>query len=633
VAIVSAVGFAQVALAQDDDLEVETKQPFVNKILFEGNSFFSDKRLRGQMHTKESTFFSLFRMPRYDADVLQRDIAALAAAYHANGFLEATVRLKQLVQLEGGTFVDIRIEIVEKEPTRIETVTFASTGVLDKKELSKGLLLQPGSPYNPSLLGSDINAIKLKYFEHGHLAVVVNDSVSVTGKRVVLRYGIDPGPVIHIRSIDVTGNVLTRRFIVDKEVTLRVGEVFRLKDAVETQRNLFETGLFTEAEVIPESLDMAGRSVAVRISLRERKSAYFEVGFGVGNIVGSRVTAGWGDRNLFGRGRTLRFGVQYAFALFPRGEEFSQYDPRVRYYRYDLTFAQRRVFGTKLLLGVTGYIEKDATVENLIVWTRGAAIGGGRRISATTEITGGFAVERVKNQSIAGETRSNTHAISTALRNDTRDFILDPRSGIFRDVGGTLAGGFLGGDNDFYTLSSSLQKYWAAWGTRTIAARVRVGYADSYGRSPEVPVENRFFTGGGNSVRGYEENSIGPRELVQNVTTNELEETVVGGRVFLLTNAEVRFGLPLLSKWHFSGALFADGGNVWKDPESLSFNNLRVFQGGSEVVQEDYRYGIGFGIRYNTPLGPIRVDYGIPLTVEEGMDGSGRFHFSLGQIF
>jgi outer membrane protein insertion porin family len=612
---------------------VDTRQPFVNKIIFEGNAYFSDKRLRGQMHTRESTFFSIFTKPRLDRDVLQRDIAALEAAYHANGFLEARVRLKQLVELEGGTFVDIRIEIVENEATRVETVTFANTGPLDEKTLRKGLLLQPGSPYNPSLLGSDLSAIKVKYFDHGHLAVAVDDSVAVTGRRVFLHYAIDPGPVIRIRSVDVRGNALTKRFIVDKEITLRVGEVFRLKDAAETQRNLYETGLFTEADVVPESLDPEGKTVAVLVQLRERKSAYFEVGFGVGNIVGSRITAGWGDRNLFGTGRTLRFGVQYAFAIFPRGEDFTELDPRVRYYRYDLTFAQRRVFGTKLLTGVTGYVEKDATVEDLIVWTEGAAIGVGRRISQSTEVVGGFAVERIRNKSIAGETKSKTHSISTTLRNDTRDFILDPRAGIFRDVGLTVAGGFLGGDNDFWTASSSLQKYWPAWGTRTLAARVRIGYADSYGRSPVVPVGNRFFTGGGNSVRGYEENSIGPREMVLNVSTNQLEEAVVGGRVFILTNVELRFGLPLLSKWHFSGAVFADGGNVWKDPESLKLSNLRIFQGGSEVVQEDYRYGIGFGIRYNTPLGPIRVDYGVPLTVEDGMDGKGRFHFSLGQIF
>jgi outer membrane protein insertion porin family len=623
----------QSANAQQSDMNEETKQPFVNKIVFEGNEFFSDKKLRGQMHTKESTFFSLFRKPRLNIDVLQRDIAVLEAIYHANGFLDAEVKLRELVELESGTFVDIVIEVTENEPTRVEAVTFRNRGVLNEKTLSEGLLLEPGKPYNPSMLGSDINTIKLKYFEEGHLAVTVEDSVVIDGREVRMTYTIDPGPIITIRGIGIIGNQLTKQSIVEKEITLEVGRVFRLKDAVETQRNLFETGLFTEADVLPDSLDLSTNTVDIVVRLRERKSAYFEVGFGVGNIVGSRVTAGWGDRNLFGTGRTLRFGVEYAFAIFARDEDFNELDPRVRYYRYDLTFAQRRVLGTKVLLGVTGFLEKDATVENLVVWTRGAAIGGGRRLSANTDLVTGFSLERIKKRSIAGEERANSHLVSSAVSHDTRDFILDPRRGGFRNLGGTIAGGILRGDNDFYIVNSALQRYWPVTPTNIFAVRLRLGYADSYGQSEVVPVENRFFTGGGNSVRGYDENSIGPRELVDNIVTGQPELTVVGGRVFILTNVELRFGLPLLSRWRFSGAIFADGGNVWKDPQSMSLGNFRIFQSEDDVVQEDYRYGIGLGIRYNTPLGPIRLDYGVPLTVETGMDGSGRFHFSLGQIF
>lgn len=611
----------------------KARQPFVNKITFVGNHFFSDKKLRGQMHTKESTFFSVFRKPRFNMDVLQRDIAVLEATYHANGFLDAKVRLGELVELEGGTFVDIVIDVTENEPTRVESVTFRHPGIVKESDLRNGLLLEPGDPYNPSLVGADVSTIKLDYFDHGYLAVVVRDSVHIDGRKVKIHYAIDPGPVIAIRSINIVGNRLTKQSIVEKEITLRVGRVFSLKDAGETQRNLFETGLFSEADVIPDSLNIRARTVSILIRLRERKSAYFEVGFGVGNIVGSRVTAGWGDRNLFGTGRTLRFGVEYAFAIFPRGEEFNQLDPRIRYYRYNLTFAQRRVLGLKVLAAVTAFSEKDATVENLVVWTNGLAIGGARRLSRNTELVAGFTLERIKNLNITGETRENTHSIGTSVQFDTRDFILDPTRGTYRDVGLVVAGGILGGDNDFYTLSSTVQRYWPVWLSRVVAVRLRLGYAGSYGQSPVVPVQNRFFTGGGNSVRGYEENSIGPREIVNNVETGLPEETVVGGDVFMLTNAELRFGLPLLSRWHFSGAIFADGGNVWQDLGVVRFGDFNPFKDRGDVDQTDYRCSVGLGIRYNTPLGPIRLDFGYPLVVEEGMDGSGRFDFNLGQIF
>ena len=626
------LGWARDSGAQDRNTE-KTPQPFVNKIIFEGNHFFSAKKLRALMRTKESTFFSIFRKPRLNPDVLQRDIATLEATYHSNGFLEAKVGLKELVKLEGGTFVNIVIQVTENEPTRVESVIFHHTGIISDKDLRKNLLLEKGDPYNPSLVGSDVSTIKLKYFDKGYLAVVVRDSVDVQGRSVWIHYSIDPGPLITIRSINIVGNRLTKRSIVEKEITVRVGQVFSLKDAVETQRNLFETGLFNEADVIPENLDIKTRTVAILVRVRERKTAYFEVGFGVGNIVGSRVTAGWGDRNLFGTGRTLRFGLEYAFAIFPRGQEFNELDPRVRYYRYDLTFAQRRILGTKVLAGVTAFREKDATVENLVVWTNGLGIGGGRRVTRNTELLAGFTLERIRNLNIAGETRENTHSISPSLQFDTRDFVLDPTRGAYRDIGLVVAGGILGGDNDFYTISSTVQRYWPVWLSRVFALRLRVGYANSYGQSADVPVQNRFFTGGGNSVRGYDENSIGPRAIVDNVVTGLPEETVVGGDVLVLTNVELRFGLPWLSRWNFSGAVFADGGNVWAGLGDVRFGDFNPFKDRGEVDQTDYRYSIGLGIRYNTPLGPIRLDYGYPLVVEDGMSTSGRFDFSLGQIF
>ncbi len=632
--VVLVLAWCRGAEAQQDTTDGETNRPFVNKIVFHGNSYFSDKKLRSQMRTRESTFFSLFRNPRLDTDVLQRDIAVLEATYHANGFLDADVKLKELVELEGGTFVDIVIEITENEPTLIESLTFSTRGILTEKALRKDLLLEPGDPYNPSMLGADINTIKLRYFDKGHLAVIVEDSVVVNDRTVKMHYNIDPGPVITVRSIDIVGNRDTKQSIVEKEIALEVGKVFRLRDAVETQRNLFETGLFTEADILPEKLNLETNTVAVLVRLRERKSKYFEVGFGVGNIVGSRVTAGWGDRNLFGTGRTVRIGLEGAFALFQRrDEDFSNLNPRVRYYRADITFAQRRVFGTKVLLGITAFAEKDATVENLVVYTKGMAIGGVRKLSEQTELTGGFSLERIKRYSIAGESRSNTHSMLSAIRHDTRDFILDPRHGGFRDFRVLLAGSILGGDNDFYTLNATWQRYWPSWVSSVFAPRIMLGYSDSYGRSEVVPVENRFFTGGGNSVRGYDENSIGPRELVDNTVTGEPELTVVGGRVFMLTNIEMRFPLPWLSRWRFSGAIFADGGNVWKDPNSVSFSDFQLFKNQDDVTQEDYRYSVGLGVRYNTPLGPIRLDYGIPLVVEPGSSAKGRFHFSLGQIF
>lgn len=625
----------QRARAQDVDLPPKAKEPFIGRIVFDGASSFSAKDLKGQMKTTEAPFFAILHRPRLDRETLRRDTAALQAFYRANGFLDAKVILERLELLQNGTFVDIVIRIEEGEATRVDVVEFQGTGPISEDKLRKNLRLKPGVPFNPTLVDGDIYAIKRSYFEVGHLAVEIDDSVAVEGKTVRLLYRIEPGPVIAIRRIGITGNRLTKPRIIEQELAIKEGETFRLGKAVETQRNLFETGLFTEAEIVPENLDVASLTVDVNVRVRERKSAYFEVGLGVGNILGSRVTGEWGDRNMFGTGRRLKLKAEYSFALFAGDVvDFGNLDVRVKYYRYDAEFAQRHVLGTQFQLALNAYIEKDATVEPIVIRTRGAAIGTLRHLSPRTDLTASLSDENIEREIPGAETeKSHSRLLRGSVSHDTRDFVLDPHRGTYRDLRGELAGGFLGGDNDFYTLNTSLQRYWSKSGGIVFAVRGRFGFADAYGSSKDagVPIENRFFTGGGNSVRGFNENSLGPTELVEQ-SAGDPVETVVGGRLLVVGNAEIRFPIPLLSRYRFSAAAFADGGNVWSSLGAVDIGDFDPFVSKNDVTDEDFRYSIGVGLRYNTPVGPIRLDYGIPVK-RDGTEPSGRFHLSLGQIF
>ena len=621
--------------AQDVELAPKSKEPFISRIILTGNTAFSDKDLKRQMITTEAPFFAVFTKPRLNREALRRDIAGLQAFYRTNGFLDAVVELEKLELLENDTFVDIHISIDEGEPTRVTVLEFEGTEPLTRDELVRDLRLKPGVPFNPAFVSSDIYAMKRRYFHEGYLGVEIIDSVSVTGKSVRLKYAVNPGPVVTIRKIEIRGNRLTKDHIVKREIMFEEGEIFDLGKAIETQRNLFESGLFTEAEIIPENLDTVNRTVDVAVRLRERKSAYFEVGFGVGNVLGSRVGAEWGDRNVFGRGRRVRLKVEYAVQLFEGGViDFNKVDPRVQYYRYDAEFGQRHVFGTKILMGINGYIEKDATVQPLVIRTRGAALNGVRHMNPRTDVLGQISDARITREiPDVGSEESHTRLIAGAVAHDTRDFILDPRRGGYRDIRAELAGGPLGADNSFYTLNTALQKYWRVRRSSVFALRARIGYADAYGSSKNdgVPVENRYFTGGGNSVRGFKENSLGPRAVVE-TSPDVFEETNVGGRFLLIANAEIRFPLPYFSRYRFSAAMFADAGNSWRSLSSVELNNFRLYASHGEVTEKDFRYTVGLGLRYNTPVGPIRLDFGIPIKREPD-DKLGRFHLSLGQIF
>lgn len=619
--------------AQPLEPEDSTRQPFINKIIITGNQSFSDHELKKQMNTDESSFFSVFKKPRLRTDFLRRDIAVLEAFYHANGFLEATVTLKEIKKLENDAFVDIIIEVVEREATRVDAIEVETAGSIEEGRLKKDLVLAPGDPYNPSLLSVDVYSIKRNYFEEGYLGVVVRDSVVVDNRKVRIRYEVVAGPVFDIRDIAIKGNSNTNRSVVEKELAFRSGDRFRLGKVIETQRNLFETGLFTEVEVIPENLNPEERTVDIVVRVSERKSAYVEAGFGVGNILGSRVLGEWGERNLFGTGRELRLKTEYSFGIFEDATlDFNNLDFRVKFYRYDAQFNQRRLLGSKVLLGVNTFLEKDATVDDIVVRTRGATVGGSRRLNPRTLASLQFSLQRIKSQTgVDSLVVSRSNLISSTIRYDTRDFILDPKSGVFRDLNFEVAGGILGADNDYFSVSGSVQKYYRLGGRVIVAFRARAGFADRFGSSAAVPVEARFFSGGSNSVRGYDENSLGPTDTLT-TSPGVVQKTVLGGRVLLLTNAELRFPLPLLARFRFSGAAFVDAGNVWESLGSIDLKHFRPFADRADVVQEDYRYSVGVGIRYNTPVGPIRLDYGVPLKREAGLDNA-RFHVSLGQIF
>jgi outer membrane protein insertion porin family len=613
------------------------KNPFVNRIIFHGNKSFSAGTLKKKMYTKEPSMFAIFTKPRLNWNYLRRDIAAIEAFYHSQGYFEAAVKLEKLQYLRDDRFVDIIIGIAEGQPTIVSDVELSKSAVLDMEAVKKKLMTKRNRPFNPSLLETDKYMLKNECSKRGYPAALATDSLAFHDHEVAVYFAVDPGPKIRIDRVTIKGNRMTRDGIIIKEITFKEGEVFNLDKLLESRRNLFDTGLFTEVELKPEHIDLKRKTVDISARVRERKSTYIEFGFGVGNVLGSRALAEWGDRNLFGTGRKIRLKAQYSFDIFKDYQvSLRKLKFRKKYARYDGEFNQRHLFGTKVLTGLNAFYEEDATVEPIDIKTLGASVIANRRMSRYTDLFLSFSHERITRElpDLPRE-KSTSRILSGSITRDKRDFILNPTSGSYRSLRLQIAGGLLGGDNDFYTMSLAIQKYIRLGRRSVVALRLRTGYADAFGPSASkgVPIENRFFTGGSNSVRGYKENSLGPKGSVVESSSALASSGVTGGRVLLLTNVEMRLPLPLLSRFNVSGAFFVDGGNVWGSLRAVKARDFRLQVSKDAVSDEDYRYSVGMGLRYNTPVGPIRLDYGIPVKREAGMDKLGRFHVSLGQIF
>ncbi|GEM_PF-5869858 len=615
--------FAEDSRADDFGLNL----PAVKKIEILGNRSFNDGELKKRMQTREMRFYHVIRKPRFRMDFLLRDIEALKSFYKRNGFFDIQINVTSVIRDEKSNSVVIRLMVNEGSQTVIRNLGFSGQAMIDEKALRKGLQLTEGKPYTPQLIDVDRYTLFRKFFEKGYLKANIVYNIHVDSSAVDLSWNILTGSPVELDSIQIGGNEIVSKKLIKRELTFSTGEIFDLDKVLQSKQNLYDTGYFNSVEIEPRALDVRDRMVNLFIHVRERKMGYLETGFGVGNVNGNRVFADWGQRNLFGRGYALHLKTTHAFRLFQENEyRLSKMDFKSNYIRNEGELIFPHVLSTWNTFTLGAFYERDATVQPAIVRVINISASVSRRFSRHTSLLWGYALERIQRQYVYDDReKSRRRSIDLRYTRDTRDYYFNPSWGKYISAEARYTGGFLGGEDNYYSLVGSFRSYKRVIRGSILAYRLRGGYGDVFGDSEEMglPIETRFFAGGGNSVRGYKENSLGP--------VNDQGE-FVGGRVLLLANVEYRFPIPYLSKYNFGGAVFVDGGNVWRSVEEIE---LRHFDpsSGDDTSAQDFKFGVGFGLRFYTPVGPIRLDFGFPMKKTPDIDYDYLIHISLGQMF
>lgn len=619
------------AAAQDGPAD----PPRIRSIEFTGNERVSSGDLRGAMHLRQRSWWKPFQKNFfYGTDHLEPDLERVLALYRGEGYVFA--------RLEGATvrylspeWVTIDIEV--DEGPRIYTRSARVEGAAEPlpphllEELEEEVDVRPGDPLREQRLRKDEEGMLRTCGEAGHALAEVTRETRFHADSAEVIYYVAPRPRVRIGEIRIEGQERTRRGVIAREMTLKQGQTFRLSRAWDTQDRLFELGLFRSVWIRPNFPDTTtwgagSESVTVDLMVRvaEKAAGWYGLGFGYSSADRARLLGEWGYRNIGGRARALRVLGEMRYQ-FQQSGVAEGWEPNV-----EVAYTEPWIFGTPIRGQVSGYyrfLREPSLDEDIMGVALQAAYRPGRfkRLIGKLENKRTW-ISRSDDPDVPG--RYDTRFLSLSYLVDSRDFILDPHRGSFVQLVGEYAGGFLGGVATFTRWTASYTSYIPLGPRLTWAYRLRGGYvapinmAVSEAATLPALLDERFRAGGGTTVRGYPEESLGPY-------SEEDPDQNLGGLALILLNAELRMALF----GRLGAVVFIDAGNVWSDYRQIKLSAFGHAWQRKAYSELDVAYSVGTGLRFRTPVGPLRLDYGLKVGRDERTDGRGEWHLSLGQAF
>jgi outer membrane protein insertion porin family len=575
---------------------VEAKEPKkikVKSVEFENNKAFSDQSLKKVMLNRPST---LFLPVIFNPQLLKEDMDQLELFYHQNGFLEAVVDNYEVSIDSTKHKAHIKISMSEGELTKVEGVSIFGNAVFTDSLFLSMINIAVDDPLEEKRLDKSLNSIINYYADNGYIEAKVTTDVLVNSEshRAVIDFLIVENDQYSIGEIVIKGMNITKKKVVMRELLFERDQIINSSTLLESQRNLYMTGLFKSVFIRPQPSDTDKRK-DILIELRETTNREFAVSLGYGSIEKVRTRMEVSNINIYGTARKIGFAGRLSFVN--RGVE--------------ATFTEPRTFGTLWRTDVTAKTEFQDE-PGYDIYTTGGTVSTGRLLyeKIRTIVTLRFENNNLKNiqtTPIPSDIQSQIRSISNSMIRDSRDNLFNSTKGSYIELTNELAGLIYNGNNSFARTIVRVKKFVPCKSYFTLGTSVELGLMTTKkGGLNDIPLNERFYTGGPNSLRGFKYQMIGP--LDQN-------RIPVGGRLKLVINAfEIR--KPIYKM--VSGVVFSDLGNVWERPEDFSLNSIR--------------FSPGVGLRVDTPIGMGRLDYGFN-PYRKAHESSGMFWISIGQAF
>ncbi len=619
----------------------------VGDIVFQGNYKLSTKELMEQVTVKKSHIWTHGRVSQ---KLLKQSAENMRALYRDRGYEDVKVTPRTV---DREPKIDIAFNIEEGIQTVVEGVEIAGNQNLDSSLLAapKGFQLRAGQPYSPRRLAEDRNRISANYLNRGYLNVDVKTTVkpsTVDPHRVNVAYAITENQLVRIDQVVFLGQKQTKLPLIAKTAQLPAEAPMRRQQLLEAESNLYDLGIFDWSSVGPRRpiTDQTDESALVKVHEAKRNELTYGFGFEVshrgGNVPAGSVAIPGGGGSIDLGGNQIA-SSQSTFAS-PRGlVEFSRRNMRglgetasasLLLARLDqralAAYTQPHFLGSQWQSLSSFSVERNSEnplftaglgdlsfqVERLISRKHNTRLQV-RYDFNKTNLSNLLVPELVLEQ----DRHVRLSTFSATLIHDTRDKPLDAHRGTYSTINFGITPTALGSSANFTKLFAQYA-YYKPVHSLVFANSIRLGLAAPFAGS-FVPTSQLFFSGGGTSLRGFPIDQAGPQRLVPfcNVLEGEsgcVNITVpVGGKQLVILNSEARFPLGIIKS--LGGVVFYDGGNVYS---AINFNNFVA----------NYTNTVGVGLRYSTPIGPVRIDFGRNLNPVPGLNAN-QYYITVGQAF
>ncbi|NPU85472.1 MAG: outer membrane protein assembly factor BamA [Syntrophaceae bacterium] len=573
----------------------ENKKIYVERISFEGNRTFTAKELRKQMKTTEWDFLHVFTdSGLLKKDELRQDVARLSAYYLNNGFIQAQVADPVITHDAKGIY--IKIPINEGKRFRVGTVSITGdTLEVSRKQLMDRLEIKKKEFYDRSAIIKDIEALTKAANDEGFAYADVHPQTDIREKdlSVDVTYKIYKGILVYFNRITFTGNTKTRDKVMRRLLSIVEGDLYNSTNLKNSYTALERTRYFEEINFQTEK-GPAENLTDVRIHIKEKATGMFSIGAGYSGQDNLAFMAEISQQNFLGRGQTLKVKTSLSSTRT----------------WFEVQFIEPWLFDLPLYSNWNAWhSEKEWDYYNVNSTGGGFNLGYPLWEFFSGNIGYTYTIDEVKDinvyapqyiQDYAGTYR--TGIITVGINRDTTDDNFFPTRGSRNGVSVGYASKLLGGTTSYVKTTLLSQWFFGLPLDTVFSVRGRAGYlAPSEGES--IPLFERFTLGGMNSLRGLKD--IGP--------TDSTGLYVIGGTTFLCFNFEYLF--PLIKEAGIKGVVFYDTGNAW---DTYSFGS-------------DFRHTTGAGIRWYSPLGPLRLEWGYVLDPKDG-ESKSRWEFAIGMF-